>query len=84
MAARIAVRQRARLGGELLDERVGDLLVDDSRSVDMQICPMIGEAAEGRGLHGLVEIGVVEDDHRRLAAELEQHGLEDSAPRSRR
>ena len=46
------------------------------RSVDMQIWPGVHERAERRGLHRLVEIGVLEHDQRRLAAELEQHGLE--------
>jgi hypothetical protein len=84
MAARFAVRQRARLGGELLHECVRDLLVHDQplgRHADLA---HVGEAAERRSLHGLVEIGVVEDHHRGLAAEFEQHRLEIARRRSRR
>ena len=69
------------LGGELRDEGVGDLLVDDDplgRHADLAL---VHEGAEGGGLDRLVEIGVVEHDQRRLAAELEQHRLEVAAAR---
>ena len=42
----------------------------------MQIWPGIGEGAEGGGVDRLVDVGVVEDDQRRLAAQLEQHRLQ--------
>ena len=46
------------------------------RSVDMQICPRVGEGAEGRGVDRVVDVGIVEHHHRRLAAELEHHRLQ--------
>ena len=76
MAARIAARQRRGALGELVDERVGDLGVDDEplgRHADL---PGVGEGAEHRGVDRRVDIGVVEHDQRRLAAELEQDGLQ--------
>ncbi|ABA49037.1 hypothetical protein BURPS1710b_1050 [Burkholderia pseudomallei 1710b] len=74
--ARIAQRQRRGLVGELRDERVGDPLVDDDplgRHADL---PGIRERAERSRRDGRVEIGVVEHDERRLAAELEHGGLQ--------
>ena len=76
MAARIAGRQRARLGGELGQEGIGDAVVDDDllgRHADLA---GIGEGAEGGGIDRLVDVGVVENDQRRLAAEFEQHRLQ--------
>ena len=76
MAARIAEGQGRGAGGELLDEGVGDRVVDDDllgRHADLA---GIGEGAEDRGVDRLVEVGVVEDDERRLAAEFEQHRLQ--------
>ena len=67
---------RADLGRELLDERIGDRLDDDDplgRHADLAL---VHEGAEGRGLHRLVEVGVLEHDQRRLAAEFEQHRLQ--------
>ena len=46
------------------------------RSVDMQIWPWFMKAAERRRLHRFVDVGIVEHDQRRLAAELEQDRLE--------
>ena len=74
--ARIAGGQRGGALGELLDEGVGDRRVDDEplgRHADLAL---VGERAEHRRIDRRVEIGVVEHDQRRLAAELEQHGLE--------
>ena len=74
--ARVAGGQRRRLGGELCDERVGDRLVDDDplgRHADLAL---VHEGAEGGGVHRVVEVGVVEHDQRRLAAEFEQNRLQ--------
>ena len=57
-------------------EGVGDLLVDDQplgRHADLAL---VGESAEHRRVDRGVEVGVVEHDQRRLAAELEQRRLE--------
>ena len=62
--------------GELGDERVGDRFVDDDplgRHADLAL---VGERAEHRGVDRRVEVGVVEHDQRRLAAEFEQHRLQ--------
>ena len=79
MAARIAGRQFRGARGELVDEFVGDLLVDDQplgRHADLAL---VHEGAEHRGIDRAVDVGVVEHDQRRLAAELEQHRLEVAA-----
>ena len=76
MAARIAARQRGGALGQLVDERVRDLRVDDEplgRHADLAL---VGERAEHRGVDRRVDIGVVEHDQRRLAAELEQDRLQ--------
>ena len=73
---RVARRQRGGLGGELADEGVGDRLIDHEalgRHADLSL---IHERAESRRIHRRVEIGVVEHDHRRLAAQFEQHRLQ--------
>ena len=46
---------------------------------DMQICPWWRNDAERRRVHGVVEVGVVEDDQRVVAAELEHDALEVAA-----
>ena len=52
------------------------------RSVDMQIWPWFMKAPKAAAVDRLVEVGVVEHDQRRLAAEFEQHRLQVLAPRS--
>ena len=76
VAARIAGRQLRGLVGELADEGVGDLLVDDDALGRHADLALVHEGAEGGGVDRAVEVGVVEHDQRRLAAELEQHRLE--------
>ena len=74
-------KAEARLA-QFVDERVGDRNVDDEplrRHADLAL---VGESAERRGVDRRVEIGVVEHQQRRLAAELEQHGLQMLAPRA--
>ena len=76
MAARIAGRQRCGALGELGDEGVGDLLVDDDALGRHADLALVDEGAEDRGVDRRVEVGVVEHDQRRLAAEFEQHRLQ--------
>ena len=74
--ARIAGDERRRFGGELGGEFVGDGFVDDQplgRHADLAL---VHEGAESRGGDRFVEVGVVEHDQRRLAAEFEQRRLE--------
>ncbi len=76
MAARIAARQAGGALGELGDEIVGDLLVDDdalSRHADLAL---IGESAEYRRIDRGVHVGVGKHDERRFAAEFKQHRLQ--------
>ena len=76
MTTRIAGWQGGGALGEFGDKRVGDLLVDDQplgRHADLAL---VGESAEDRRVNRGVEVGVVEHDQRRLAAEFEQHRLE--------
>ena len=58
------------------DEVVGDLAVDDDALGGHADLPRVGESAERGGVHRGVEIGVVEHDQRRLAAELEHDRLQ--------
>ena len=57
-------------------EGVGDLLVDDEALGRHADLALVHERAERSGGHRGVDIGVVEHDHRRLAAEFEQRRLE--------
>src|SRR3972149_1330600 len=52
--ARIAGRQRLGLGRELVEEGIGDLLVDDDALGRHADLALVGEGAERRGLHRLV------------------------------
>ncbi len=74
--ARIAYGHGGDLGLELGDEGVGDGVDDDDpfgRHADLTL---VHEGPEGGGLDRLVEIGVLQHDQRRLAAQLQQAGLE--------
>ena len=74
--ARVAGRDARRLGRELFGERVGHGIDDDDplgRHADLAL---VHEGAKGRRLDRLVEIGVLQHDQRRLAAEFEQAGRE--------
>ena len=73
---RIAAGQRLHLGDEFLRERVGHLFVDDDAFGRHADLPLIHECAEGGGIDGGIEVGVVEDDERRLAAEFEKNRLQ--------
>jgi hypothetical protein len=73
---RVAGLQRARLGDQPCDERIGDLAIDDhalGRHADL---PLVEERAERDRIDRRVEIGVVEHEHGRLAAEFEQRRLQ--------
>ncbi len=72
----IAGHQRSGLRGEFGHECVGDLLVDDDALGRHADLALVHEGTEGRGSDRCVDIGVVEHDHRRLAAEFEQDRLE--------
>ena len=84
MAARVAGRQGRGARRELREEGVGDLVVEDDllgRHADLA---GVGEGAEDGGVDRLVDVGVVEHDQRRLAAEFEQHRLQVRRRQSRR
>ena len=49
------------------------------RSVDMQIWPWCMKAPKFAAAAARVEVGILQHDERRLAAELEQHALEMAA-----
>ena len=57
-------------------ERIGDRFVDDDPFGRHANLALVHEGAESGGLDRLVEVGVVEDDERRLAAKLQQRGLQ--------
>ena len=66
-----ALAQLADLRGQLGDELVVDGLLDvDPLDRDADLAG-VDHPAPGRGVDGAVEVGVGEDDHRVLAAELE-------------
>ena len=62
------------------DETVGDLAVDDDALGRHADLPLVHESAESRSGDGLLDIGVVEYQQWRLAAQFEQRRLE-IAPR---
>ena len=66
---------RPTFAGELLDELVGDRLVDVEALDGEAGLAAVEEAADARRADGGVDVGVVEDDHRIGAAELERHAL---------
>ena len=73
---RVARRQGRGARRQFLEELIGDPVVEDDllrRHADLA---GIGKGAEDAGIDRRVDIGVVEDDQRRLAAELEEHRLE--------
>ena len=60
----------------MLDKGIGDRSIDNDpfgRHADL---PGIGKGAEGGGVDRGIEIGIVEHQQRRLAAELEYDGLQ--------
>ena len=72
----IAGDQRSGFGREFCHESVGNLLVHDDplgRHADLAL---VHECAEGRSGDRCVEVGIVEHDHRRLAAKFEQNGFQ--------
>jgi hypothetical protein len=68
--------QRPRPVGELAAQRVGDGAVGDDPLGGHADLALVKERPEARGGGGAVKVGVSEHDHRRFAAELEQHSLE--------
>ena len=73
---RIADDQSGGAIGQPGAEVVGHRAVDDDALGRHADLALVEERAEVRRRGGLVEVGVVEHHHRRLAAELEQHALE--------
>ena len=70
-----------RFGGKLRDKVVSHFFVHHDALGRHADLPLIDEGAERGGVHRLVEIGVVKHQQRRLAAKLEQNGLEMAAGR---
>ena len=79
VADRVADRRRAQPLGQLGDELVVDRLVHDRGAQRRAALARGAEAAEQRALDREVEVGVVHDDHRVLAAELQARRLEVAA-----
>ena len=73
---RIAHDERLRGRGERLDEGVVNARLDQDPTARAAILPGVAEDGEQRFLHAAREIGVGEDDARRLAAELERGALD--------
>ncbi|CAM5743836.1 hypothetical protein SHIRM173S_02582 [Streptomyces hirsutus] len=70
---------RLRVGGGLGeggDELVVDRLVDEDTRGGRTVLAGVEEARDGDVLHGLGDVGVLEDDDRRLAAQLQVDALE--------
>ncbi|MCY1359625.1 hypothetical protein D9M69_462070 [compost metagenome] len=70
---RVADDQALGAGGELGDELVVHRFLDEDPAACGAALAVQGEDGEQRGVQGAVEVGVVEDQHRRLAAQL--HGV---------
>ena len=79
--ARIAGRQRRHALGELGDEFIGHLLVHHHPLGGHADLAGVGERAEHRGVDRRIDVGILQHDQRRLAAQLEQHRLQVLAPR---
>ncbi len=61
---------------ELGHESLRHRLVDDKTLRRHADLPLIHEAPEGGCLHGFIEVGIVQHDKRRLAAQFQQGGLQ--------
>src|SRR5581483_6807891 len=70
--AGIADAQPARFGREPIDELLVDALLHDMAARADARLPRADEGAERRVIHRLVDIKIVEHDHRRFSAELER------------
>ena len=83
-----AVRVGRRGAAGLLGERGDEVVVDARRGQHPggggAVLPGVEVAGDGDGLGGGLEVGVVEDDDRRLAAEFQVHPLHVAAPPPRR
>src|SRR5690606_15740064 len=77
--ARIADLELLRVLHELLRELGGHGLVHEDALDGHADLPLVHERAEGRGVHGVLDIGIVEHDQRVLAAELDAALLEQAA-----
>ena len=73
---RIARLEPLRLLDQPVDEGVGDATLDDDLPCRHADLALVEERAEGSGVDGVVEIRIVEDDERVVAAELEHDPLE--------
>ncbi len=73
---RVAPLDRADLVGERRDEVVVDLRPGDDAGRGRAVLAGVPVAGRAQGLGGEVDVGVVEDDDRRLAAELEVQPLD--------
>ena len=71
----VAEPDAARLGGQSFDERLVNRIRDQNaihRDADL---PHVGERAARRGRRRFRDVGVVENDERALAAELQRQSL---------
>ena len=80
MGARIAGLQGLRLGREFGDEFIRDRFIDDDAFGRHADLALVHIGAERGGVDRRIDVGVVEDEQRRLAAELQQDGLRDISP----
>src|SRR4051794_28299410 len=79
MAAWIARRQLHGASRELLHEFVSDFVVDDDALGRHADLALMHKRTKHSGIYRRIDVGVVEHDERRLAAELEQCRLQMSA-----
>ena len=91
VAARIAGHQASRSCHKFLHEGVADLFIHNDAFGGHTNLPLVHECAKIRSGRGGIEVGVVEYEERRFAAQLQQRGLEmlrrdlsDDAPHRRR
>ena len=75
-AARVADHQGPHFVDELADELLGDRFVDEYAAGGPALLARVPEPGGAQGRRGGREIGVREDQNRRLAAEFEVHALE--------
>ena len=76
MILRIARRQGLGSRNELREEFVRNLALDDDAARVETNLALVEERTEGRGAHRVVDVDIVENDHRVEAAKLHRRALE--------
>src|SRR5260370_23240326 len=74
--ARVAVFERLHVSGEAIDELIVDARIDDDPVRAHADLALVEETADDRRPYRMFQVGIVEDDELRVAADLQCHPLE--------